>query len=79
MAMRGVSLSGDTRLTYREAVALLHAVEAMKQDPPGYYAQAHGGEEWKSFLGAIAKLRQALRYAGGYDERVDELVNPFKK
>lgn len=75
--VRGVSLSGKTRLTYREAVALLEAANMG-------YADIEAGEEEddKSILAplgnATRKLKIALLNAGGYDDE-GNLYDPFRE
>ena len=73
-----VSLSGKTRLTYREAYSLLQAanqgeaeIECQEEDSPD-----------KCLLiplsRAISKLKQAIGSAGGYD-RDGNMHDPFER
>lgn len=74
--VKKVSLSGKTRLTYREAVALIDCAYA------GYEDIIDGGEqteEWeRCFESMINKLKEAIGIAGGYPEELGgSLYNPF--
>lgn len=82
LIVRGVSLSGKTRLTYREAVALLGAanlgladIEADMKDEDGF--GTYEPDEHHEGMRAVGKLKAALRIAGGYDD-AGHLYDPFE-
>lgn len=76
--MNGISLSGKTRLTHREAVALLEAayrgeaeIECCDENEPDKVTLIPLGK-------AIAKLKTAIDIAGGY-EMGGTMIDPFKR
>lgn len=75
--VKKVSLSGKTRLTYREAVALLHGASLGEADMESDEERFDGNQ--RGYLhAAMEKLKRALDAAGGYGED-GNLYDPFQE
>lgn len=72
-----VSMSGQTRLTFREAFGLLNAANCGLMDMEDSGIQ-ESERQCTSAGRAIAKLMRAIEIAGGYNDD-GSIIDPFEK